>query len=70
MDISITRAREENMMKHMRFFLGGMMLTVTAFVLIASDASAQNIDKFTVTGEMAKKAMVKGEISVATAEKL
>src|SRR5712692_861899 len=41
-----------------------------AFVRIAGDASAQNIDKFTVTGEMAKKAMIKGEINVATAEKL
>src|SRR5712692_4380527 len=41
-----------------------------AFVRIAGDASAQNIDKFTVTGEMAKKALIKGEINVATAEKL
>ena len=32
--------------------------------------SAQDIEKFTVTGEMAKKALVRGEISVATAERL
>jgi len=44
--------------------------TLIALALIAGVANAQNIDKFTVTGEMAKKALVKGEINVATAEKL
>ncbi len=44
---------------------------VPALLAIAGIASAQsNIDKFTVTGEMAKKAMIRGEINVATAEKL
>ncbi len=44
---------------------------VLALLAIAGIASAQsNIDKFTVTGEMAKKAMIRGEINVATAEKL
>ena len=42
-----------------------------ALIAVAGIASAQgNIDKFTVTGEMAKKAMIRGEINVATAEKL
>ena len=42
-----------------------------ALLAMAGIASAQgNIDKFTVTGEMAKKAMIRGEINVATAEKL
>src|SRR5882762_7831361 len=42
-----------------------------SILAVAGLASAQsNIDKFTVTGEMAKKAMIRGEINVATAEKL
>ena len=44
-------------------------LFVLALAVVAGGA-AQNIDKFTVTGEMAKKALIKGEINVATAEKL
>src|SRR3954463_1197202 len=47
------------------------MLILPATVLLLSGVtSAQNIDKFTVTGEMAKKALIRGEINVATAEKL
>jgi hypothetical protein len=41
---------------------------LASLIAVAGAASAQNIDKFTVTGEMAKKAMVRGEINVATAE--
>lgn len=47
------------------------IMSVAALVAITGGASAQNnIDKFTVTGEMAKKALIKGEINIATAEKL
>ena len=49
---------------------GRLALPALALALIAGAATAQDIDKFTVTGEMAKKAMIKGEINVATAEKL
>jgi uncharacterized protein GlcG (DUF336 family) len=43
---------------------------LAAAAICLGHASAQNIDKFTVTGEMAKKALVRGEINVATAEML
>jgi glc operon protein GlcG len=48
--------------------LAKLALAALAFAGIA--AAQSNIDKFTVTGEMAKKAMIRGEINVATAEKL
>jgi glc operon protein GlcG len=47
-----------------RLFLGA------ALVLIASAASAQSIDKFVLTGEAAKKALTKSEISGDTAAKI
>jgi uncharacterized protein GlcG (DUF336 family) len=58
------------MTKQARILLGILVLAAISCGLIISDASAQNIEKFTVTGEMAKKALIKGEINVATAEKL
>jgi uncharacterized protein GlcG (DUF336 family) len=58
------------MTKQQKVFFNGLGLAVMALALLAGETSAQNIDKFTVTGEMAKKALVKGEINVATAEKL
>jgi uncharacterized protein GlcG (DUF336 family) len=61
---------EEHMTKQTRILLGNLVLAAISCGLIISDASAQNIEKFTVTGEMAKKALIKGEINVATAEKL
>src|SRR5260370_17560028 len=56
--------------KQLRVLFDGMGVAVMALALFASQTFAQNIDKFTVTGEMAKKALIKGEINVATAEKL
>src|SRR6516164_2809705 len=63
-----------------RFEQGGMMesqiglkvwaLALPAMLAFAGRGSAQGIEKFTVTGEMAKKALIRGEINVATAEKL
>lgn len=53
-----------------RSVAGKLILALMAIAGTAADTSAQNIDKFTVTGEMAKKAMIRGEINVATAEKL
>jgi len=47
-----------------------LVLPIAALLALAGEGAGQNIDKFTVTGEMAKKAMVRGEINVATAEKL
>src|SRR5260370_40456345 len=56
--------------KQLRVLFDGLGVAVMALALFASQTFAQNIDKFTVTGEMAKKALIKGEINVATAEKL
>jgi uncharacterized protein GlcG (DUF336 family) len=42
----------------------------TAAILTSQACAQSNLDKFTVTGEMAKKAMVRGEIRVDVAEKL
>lgn len=50
-------------MRQMRMFT--MALAITAGI-----ASAQNIDKFVVSGDAAKKVMSKGEISADTAEKI
>jgi uncharacterized protein GlcG (DUF336 family) len=61
---------EEHMTKQTQILLGNLVLAAISCGLLVSDASAQNIEKFTVTGEMAKKALIKGEINVATAEKL
>src|SRR6266404_3052631 len=68
---------EEPVRRNTRSLFSGMnwlkipVMAVAALLAIAGEASAQNnIDKFTVTGEMAKKALIKGEINVATAEKL
>jgi glc operon protein GlcG len=47
-----------------------MTMFAAALVLLAGAASAQNIEKFVVTGEAAKKAMSKTEISADTAEKI
>ena len=63
-------SRKKHVTKQTRVLCGRLVLAVAALTIIARGASAQNIDKFTVTGEMAKKALVKGEINVATAEKL
>jgi glc operon protein GlcG len=41
-----------------------------ALAITAGIASAQNIDKFVVSGDAAKKVMSKGEISADTAEKI
>jgi len=46
------------------------LFVLLGMALFIGSGFAQNIDKFTVTGEMAKKALVRGEINVATAEKL
>jgi uncharacterized protein GlcG (DUF336 family) len=45
-------------------------LALPAMLAFAGRGSAQGIENFTVTGEMAKKALIRGEINVATAEKL
>src|ERR1700749_1628887 len=55
--------QEEKSMRQMRFF-------AAALVLLAGVASAQNIDKFVVSGDDAKKAKSKSEISADTAEKI
>src|SRR6266852_5645719 len=58
------------MAKQLRVLFDGLGVAVMALALFASQTFAQNIEKFTVTGEMAKKALIKGEINVATAERL
>ncbi len=45
-------------------------LAAAALALFAANASAQGIEKFVVTGEAAKKAMTKSEISADTAAKI
>ena len=47
-----------------------MKLFAAALVVLAGAASAQNIDKFVVSGDDAKKAKAKNEISADTAEKI
>jgi len=46
------------------------LLLGAAFALFAGAAMAQNIDKFVVTGDAAKRIMTKGEISADTAAKI
>jgi uncharacterized protein GlcG (DUF336 family) len=59
----------ENMAKKTGFFLMGLFLSAAAIELTASDATAQNIDKFVISGAAAKKAMTR-EISADTAAKV
>ncbi len=47
-----------------------MTILAAALVVLAGAASAQNIDKFVVSGNAAKKAKTKSEISADTAEKI
>jgi glc operon protein GlcG len=47
-----------------------MSIFTLALAITAGVASAQNIDKFVVTGDAAKKVMSKSEISADTAEKI
>jgi glc operon protein GlcG len=47
-----------------------LLLGAAAFAFLSSNASAQNLDKFVVTGEAAKKTMSKTEINSETAEKI
>jgi glc operon protein GlcG len=47
-----------------------MALVLTAGVVSAQNASAQNAEKFVVSGDAVKKTMTKGEISADTAEKI
>src|ERR1700685_1777016 len=49
-------------MSHMRIYAAALVLS--------GAVSAQNIDKFVVSGDAAKKAKTKGEISADTAEKI
>jgi uncharacterized protein GlcG (DUF336 family) len=46
------------------------ILSAAALTLLAAATRAQNIDKFVVTGDAAKKIMTKGEISADTAAKI
>jgi glc operon protein GlcG len=58
------------MMKHSSMILS-ILLGALALSLGAGHASAQgNVDKFVVTGDAAKKAMTREEISADTAEKI
>ena len=62
------------MRKQTRVLLGGTIWLAAALALLARPASAQNpaqnIDKFVITGEAAKKAMSRSEISGDTAAKI
>ena len=58
------------MTHHSRLFLGWLTLAATAFGLCTCTAAAQDISKFVISGEAAKKALTKEEISVETAEKI
>lgn len=72
-DKSEAGAKEmENMAWEIRFFrVLFLWLLIGAVILLGTGhASAQGIDKFVVTGEAAKKALSKGEISGATAAKI
>ena len=64
--------REKNMRKQSRCIRTGMILFFAgaALALFAGSASAQGIEKFVVTGEAAKKAMTRSEISADTAAKI
>jgi glc operon protein GlcG len=55
-------------MRQMKVFAAA--LVVLAGAASAQKAFAQNIDKFVVSGDAAKKAKTKGEISADTAEKI
>jgi glc operon protein GlcG len=46
-----------------------LILTATA-ILLAAGASAQNIDRFTISADAAKKTLIKNEISADTAAKI
>jgi uncharacterized protein GlcG (DUF336 family) len=48
----------------------GLTLVVSAFALVAPGTSAQSGDKFTISGDAAKKALTKDEISGDTAAKI
>jgi glc operon protein GlcG len=48
----------------------GLVLAISAFTLVARSASAQSTDKFTLSGDAAKKALTKDEISGDTAAKI
>lgn len=61
---------EENMIQQMRFFVTTLILPVAACAFIAGDASAQNPEKFVISGEAAKRALTKVEISGDIAEKI
>lgn len=45
-------------------------ILTAALAVVACVASAQNIDKFVISGDAAKKALTKSEISADTAEKI
>ena len=57
------------MAKKTGFFLIGLFLSAAAIELTERDATAQNIDKFVISGAAAKKAMTR-EISADTAAKV
>jgi len=46
------------------------ILAVAALTVMTAGASAQNINKFVISDEAAKKALIKNEISADTAEKI
>jgi glc operon protein GlcG len=58
------------MMKRSRSLYKGMILYATALALITGSASAQNLEKFVVSPEAAKKTLIRNEISADTAEKI
>lgn len=57
-------------MKQTRIFCMRGILAVAALIIITGAASAQNISKFVISDDAAKKALVKNEISADTAEKI
>lgn len=58
------------MISETRFFRGVLGFALAAFVLVPSVALAQSADQFTISGEAAKKALTKDEISGDTAAKI
>jgi glc operon protein GlcG len=64
--------RENNMMKQTWSVRTGLILVLAAlaFALAPADALAQGIEKFVVTGDAAKKALTRSEISGDTAAKI
>ena len=57
-------------MKQTSTFTAKLMRAAVAFTVIAGGASAQNINKFVISDEAAKKTLVKNEISADAAEKI